>query len=139
MSSLTSYDALRNWLEGAWSATVLRFENETPYPPADLAPFVYLEVTGDLFSQLSIGAGSPDANLWREEGVATLSCCVPTGSGASLARGMASTLADMMKGLSLSPGLQCTSMIVGAGDRFVHDGNYFAVPLITNWYRNESS
>ena len=59
MSSLTAYNALRNWFEANWVATATRFENETKYAPVDLAPFVYMEVVGDLFSQQSIGAGSP--------------------------------------------------------------------------------
>lgn len=137
MSSLTAYNALRSWLEANWSVTALRFENETKYAPAgDLPAFVYLEVVGDLFSQLSIGAGSPSANLWRETGSAILHCCVKSGSGVQLARGYASTLADMMRGLALSPGLQCQDMAIGFGGPFVADGNYFAVPLRTDWFRN---
>lgn len=136
MSSLTAYNALRDWFEAAWTVTAKRYENETHYAPDALAPFVYMEVAGDLFSQQSIGAGSPGANLWRETGAATFHCCVASGSGVQLARGYASTLADMMRGLALSPGLQCESMAIGFGGPFVSDGNYFAVPLRTDWYRN---
>lgn len=139
MSSLTSYDALRNWFEANWTFTAKRYENETPYAPDALAPFVYMEVVGDLFAQLSIGAGSPAANLWREEGAALFHCCVASGSGVSLARGYAQTLADMMRGLALAPGLQCTSMAIRPGEPFASDGNYYDVPLISDWYRNESS
>jgi hypothetical protein len=138
MSSLTAYNALRNWLTGVWTATALRFENEDPAPPqvpGDLPPFVYLEVVGDLFSQLSIGAGSPTANLWREEGSAIFHCCVKSFSGVSVARGYASTLADALRANPV-PGLVCVTQIIGAGGPFVSDGNYFDVPLVTNWYRN---
>ena len=135
MSSLTSYNALRNWLTAAWSVTELRFENENPEPPAGLADFIYLEVVGDLFSQRSIGAGSPTANLWREEGAAIFHCCVKSGSGVSTARGYAASLADALRANPV-PGLVCEQQIIGAGGPFAADGNYFDVPLITNWYRN---
>lgn len=137
MSTLTAYDALRDWFEANWTFTAKRYENETPYAPADLAPFVYMEVEGELFSQLSIGAGAPSANLWREEGAAWFHCCVPQGSGVETARSYAQTLALMLKGLALAPGLQMTSMQIRPGGPYPADGNYYAVPLLSNWYRNE--
>lgn len=138
MSSLTAYDALRNWLVANWSNTALRFENETSYPPDDGAPFVYFETAGGFFEQISIGAGSPDANLWREEGIALFHCCVANGVGAEIPRNYASTLARMLKGLVLPvAGLSCTSMQIRPGEPFGDGGNYYGVPLITNWYRDE--
>ena len=109
----------------------------TPYAPTDLAAFVYLEVVGGVFGQISIGAGSANANLWREEGAAIFHCCVAQGTGVETARSFTETLALMLKGLILSPGLAVTSMQIRPGETFAADGNYFAVPLITNWFRNE--
>jgi hypothetical protein len=136
MSSLTAYSALRTWLEANWTQTALRFENEGSYPPSDGAPFVYFETMGGIFDQISVGAGSPNANLWREEGVAMFHCCVANGTGVEIARSYAQTLAQLLKGLTLAPGLSCTSMQIRPGEPFGDGGNYYGVPLITNWYRD---
>jgi len=137
MSSLTAYDALRDWFDSNWTFTARRHENEDPNPPADLSPFVHFATAGDLYQQLSIGAGSPSANLWRERGLAIFTCCVATGIGVSIARGYAVTLAQMMRGLALPPGLQCEAMRIPAGAAFGRGGSYWGVPLVTEWYRDE--
>lgn len=137
MSSLTAYGALRTWLEANWFTTALRFENEDSYPPADGSAFVFFETIGGVFDQISIGAGSPDANLWREQGLAIFTCCVPNGVGVELARSYAQTLAHALKGLQLAPGLTCQQMEIRPGEPFGDGGNYYGIPLITSWYRDE--
>ena len=141
MSTLTAYDTLRDWFEAAWTFTARCYENEGAYPPpgvdGSLPPFAHMAVEGDIFRQISIGAGAPDDNLWREEGTATFTFCVETGSGVSAARGFAQTLADMMRGLLLSPGLQCTDMRITAGRVPSGAGNYYAIALVTRWRRDE--
>lgn len=137
MSSLTAYDALHDWLEANWTFTARRYENDGPEPPDGLTHFLHMAVEGEAFAQMSIGAGGPDDNLWRETGFAIFTACVPSGSGVSLGRGYVSTLAEMMKGLRLSPGLTCRQMRIGAGAPFRRWGNYWGVPLTTEWYRDE--
>jgi hypothetical protein len=141
MTTLTAYDALRDWFDANWPFTPQAFENEGAYPPPGAngapPPFVHMAVEGYLFWQLSIGAGSPQANLWRETGRAIFTVCVETGSGVSLARGYAQTLADMMRGLALAPGLQCQDMRITAGNVPSGAGNYYAAALVTEWYRDE--
>ena len=139
MSSLTAFAAFQAWFDANWLGTARRYAAETYQPPApaltgEPAPFVYLDTTGDLFWQMSIGA--PGGNLQREEGRAIFEICVATGSGASLPRGYAFALGRLLKGLRLAPGIACREISLGIGGRFKHDGNYFAVPLVTRWQRD---
>jgi len=138
MSSLTTYDALRTWLEANWPGTALRFENETAYAPDGAAPFVYLEVRGNVFGQIAIGAGA-GGNLWREQGIARFHICVPSGTGCVTARGYKSALVEMLKGLRLAPGIVCRQIAAGIGGPFKGDGNYFALPVTTFWQRDETA
>jgi len=138
VTTLTAYDAIRDWLEASWSFTPRRYENEDPLPPSgEPATFLYFECEGGMFAQMSIGAGSPAANLWRENGTAIFTICTPSGTGAETGRGLRQTLAGMLKGLALSPGLQCLAMRGLAGEPFRRDGNYYALPLLTEWRRDE--
>lgn len=134
MSTLTAYTALKTWFDTTWQLTARAFENEGSYPPAgsagELPPFVHMAVRGEAFRQISIGAPS---NLLRERGRAIFTCCVQTGAAASEPRSMALTLAQQMKGLILPPGLRCEDMRVGFGEPFAAAGNYWGVPLITDW------
>lgn len=136
MASLTTYDALKTWFDAHWTQTARRYENDGYEPPSDLSPFVYLEVTGDLFRQISIGGAGIDKNLWRESGVAVFSCCVKSGSSVSVARGYAVAIADALRGLTLAPGIRLGVLTIGAGSPFVWDGNYYAVPLTAEWLRD---
>lgn len=135
MSTLTAYTALKTWFDTTWLLTARVFENESPYPPpgsaGELPPFVHMAVRGEAFRQISIGSLS---NLKRERGRAIFTCCVATGAGAEEPRSMAVTLAAQMKGLVLAPsGLRCEDMRIGFGEAFSDAGNYWGVPLITDW------
>lgn len=137
MSTLTAYTALKTWFDANWSFTARAFENESAYPPTgasgSLPAFVHLAVRGEAFRQISIGSSS---NLQRERGRAIFMCCVETGAGADLPRSYALTLAKMMKGLVLPPNVFCEDMRVGFGEAFAAAGNYWGVPLITDWRRD---
>ena len=136
MSSLTAYTALRTWFDTNWLATLKRFENETLASPEMLEPFVYMELRGGLFDQMSFG--SPD-NFWREEGNAYFFVCVASGTGVLMGQAYATTLVEMMRGLLLAPGIVCREISVGIAGPFSENGNYFSIPVITKWQRDTTA
>jgi len=139
MSSATVHAAYRAWLEAAWTACELRFENESQDPPADGATFIYVELEGGLFDQASIGAGAPSDNLWREEGTIFLDVCVATGDKAATIQGLQyrEQLALAHRGLQLAPGITFREISFGAGEKLEGSGNYYRLPLTANFFRDQ--
>ena len=132
-----AYLTLKAWLIANWSATALRFENELVDPPADLAPFVFFEMTTELVDVSEIGAGTAQADIWREQGEAFFHVLVASGTGALEARGFAEDLAHMMKGLALANGVRIGSLSIGAGEMAARDGNYWVLTLSAQWVRDD--
>jgi hypothetical protein len=138
MSSDAVYSAIRAYLEPAWTATPLAWENENFEMPVDgvgnRLPWVAVEITGNLYSQASIGAGSASANLWREEGLLWLHVFVPSGSGSLVARQYARQLADLFRGLSLSAGtLRFRDASIGRGQPGNEDGTVWGLSVSIDW------
>lgn len=134
MASQTTYVAFKTWLQSVWSATTIYYENDAEPLPADLSPFLYLELRGGLFEQMSIG--SPE-NLWRENGTAHFHVAVASGTGIELLRGYCSVLVELLMGRVLSPGITCREVTVGLPGPFRDNGNYYALPVIARWQRDE--
>lgn len=135
MSSATVFAAVRTFLEAAWTATPLAWENETFVPGAEPAPFVLVECYGDSFEQMSIGSGSPVTERWVEDGAVLLHVMVPAGTGSMQARTYAEALAALLRGLELPGNLRFRNMSIGLGDVGTEDGTYWRISLRADWTR----
>lgn len=131
-----AYETLRAWLIANWSATALRFENETLDPPAALAAFVFFEVWSEFVDVAEIGAGNPHDAVWREEGEAVFHIVVASGSGALQVRDYAEQLALKLRGLVLANGVRIGALSIGSGEQLAVDGSYFDLPLSAQWARD---
>jgi len=134
MASDLVYDAVRGHLLENWVETPLVFDNEDAAPdgvrPQDgQAPWVQVEMTGDLYDQESLGSGSPATDLWRERGLIFMTVMVRSGTGSRLARRYAKQLCDLFKGADLAGGtLQFVEASIGLGEKTTPDGNWFGLP-----------
>lgn len=137
MASGTVYDAIRAYLEARWSATTIAWENETFNRPEPPAPWVMVEMIGDLYGRMSIGAG--DEDRWDEEGVLLLHIYAPAGTGASTARGYAKSLADLFRGERLlSDDLEFRDASIGMGQPGDDDGMWWKISVSIDWRRMEA-
>jgi hypothetical protein len=132
MSSPTAFDAIKNRLAEAWTATPVWFENELQELPGDPDAFVYAEVFGDSFGQETTGA--PGENLWEEAGTAYLHVFVPAGTGSRLARQHAHDLQQLFREQDVG-GLKIVEMSLGAGEPGRTFPNYWAMTLTIFWRR----
>lgn len=138
MSSNTVYDAVRTYLQGAWTTTPLVFENEREDNVQDAAAWVYVEASGTIYDQASIGAGSQTANRYREYGTIFLHVFVPAGTGSTTARTYAKQLADLFRGLELNAGsLVFRAISIGAGEIGDDNGKYFRVSVSADYVQDQ--
>lgn len=139
MASDTVYDAIRAHLETYWSATTIAWENEGFEKPEPPAPWVMVEVTGDLYAQMSIGAGNQAENRWDEEGELLMHVMVPAGTGARTARHHAKSLADLFRGaLLIDDTLEFLDASIGMGQPGDEDGMWWRVSVSVDWRRLEA-
>lgn len=132
MASSAVYAAVKGLLEASWATTPLAFENENF--TRNGGPFVMLEISGTLYGQQSIGAGSGQANRWDEEGVIYLHIMVPTGTGAMDARNYAKSLANIFRGTTLlGDNLEFMDASIGMGDLADEEGIYWRITLTVDW------
>lgn len=104
MADPAVYQAVEAYLRANWTACPLAFENGDFQPPDSEvanAAWVAVEVTGNLYAQASIGAGTQAANRWREEGRVYFYVAVKRGTGTVLARTYLKQLIDLFRGLQL--------------------------------------
>ncbi|MDR3474434.1 MAG: phage tail terminator-like protein [Devosia sp.] len=139
MSTDAVYSAVQAFLTDNWTATPLVFENGSGEPPiapdGSLIPWVEVEVAGNAYSQISIGAGSPADNRWREEGQVWFHVFVKTGAGSLLARQLATALTGLFRGAQLDPDIEFGDMSVGLGEPGDDDGNYWRLSVSIDWFR----
>jgi hypothetical protein len=125
------YDEVRDYLASNWTATPLLFDNETAdssgaFPTEAGGPFVRVEMIGDLYGAASIGAGSDDLNLYREQGQIYMTVIVPGGTGSRLARLHAKALIDLFRGRELASGrIRFRDGSLGLGQRSTLEGNWY--------------
>jgi hypothetical protein len=136
MAGGEAFDAIETTLKDGWSTTPLVFENEFYEPPDTPAPFVYVEVFGDVFSQASIGAAPQSANLWREAGTLFLHVMVAAGTGTGLSRQYAAELVALFAGQEID-GVRFGDASIGAGEPGQDFANYFAMTATIMWERDE--
>ncbi len=140
MSTDIVYDAVEAFLVANWTTTPLVFENpQNPYPqpgPDGVPiPWVKVEIAGNVYDQVSIGAGSPADDSWREEGQLWLHVFVPAGSGSRKARQIATALTWLFRGAQLDPDIEFRDMSVGLGEPGDDYGNTWRLSVSIDWFR----
>lgn len=136
MASPAAAGAIQQLLRDVWNVSPLVFENEAPTSPTDGEPFVLVEIFGRLFDMASIGADTPEANLWREEGVLWLHVMMPAWSGTSTGRQHAWQLAKIFLKQPI-PGMEFSAAQVGMGEAVETDGSYARMTVSLDWQRDE--
>jgi hypothetical protein len=136
MSSEAAFETVRDYLIANWTTTPLVFENEEYQTADNPTAFVFVEIWGDFFDQASIGSGSRDSNLWREEGALHLHVMTPNGSGSTVARTYATTLVGLFRGLDIGR-LTFREASIGAGDPGRQFANYYAMTCTIAWRRDQ--
>lgn len=136
MASNEVFTPIHDYLEAQWSATALVFENEAwPDYPSPTA-WVLVEIYGDIYEQISIGAEDPADNLWREEGQMSLHVMIPDGVGTAQGRTYAKQLADLFRGMEIA-GISFKRASIGAGMAGERDGNYFRMTTTVEFERDD--
>lgn len=139
MASGAVYDAVRAYLDGAWTTTPIAWENEAFVPPNPQVPFIEVEMTGTNYGQQSIGASVQSDNRWDEEGVLFVNVQVPVNSGASLGRTYAKGVADLFRGTRLmNDNLEFLDAFIGSGRPGRAEGNWWMIPVDIEWRRMEA-
>lgn len=134
MASATVYDAVRGYLEAQFTAAPLVWENEGAGQLP--APFIIVELVGDVTAQTSIGSGDPGDNRWLESGSLYLYVMVDAGTGSREARALAQHLIDLFRGLSLlADSLRFQDMSVGLGQPGDENGLWWQLPMSIRWER----
>lgn len=133
MTTATAFSAIRAHLEAQWTTTPLAWDNEA-FDTPDNAPFVMVQMTGDLWDQQSMGAATRLQNRWEEEGELMLSVIVPAGTGTLLARQHAEALANIFRGLQLGE-IEFRDISIGLGVLPEDRGPWWLLPVRINWIR----
>lgn len=134
MASNTVYDAIKAHVQASWATTPIAFENEAFTRPSPPAPWIALEVSGTVYAQQTIGAGSGQANRWDEEGYLYIYVMVPTGTGSSDARAYAKSLANIFRGTTLlSDNLEFMDASIGDGSIADEEGTYWRLIVSIDW------
>ena len=132
----TPYSAIKAYLQSNWTTTPLRFPNEPLDPLPDA--FVDVEITGTLYSQMSIGASTQAGNRWDEEGILWLHALVAVNTGSETVLEYARSLANLFRGLRLiNDSLEFREAFIGKGQPGHEDGNYYRVSVYINWRQME--
>lgn len=137
MASAAAFGAIEAKFRTDWgSTTALFFENEDWSLSDQPAHFLFVEVFGDFYDQASIGAGSRDDNLWREEGQVLVHVMTKRGIGSLKARQLAVQVLDIFRGTDLG-NITFREASIGAGEPGTADGNYWRMTASINWQRDE--
>ena|SRR3990167_302704 len=142
MASNTVYDAIKARLDpvegGSWSTTPIRWENDSLADPTD-DHWIYVEMTGTLYAQMSIGAGAQTDNRFDEEGLLWIHVMAKTGIGTQTARQYAKQIADIFRGVTLLSGnLEFLDARIGRGVPGESDGQWWRLPIEIEWRRMEA-
>jgi hypothetical protein len=141
MSDETVYAAIQARLASDWTATPVAYENDVFRVPAPPSPWLLVEITGLMTEQVSIGAGSRNANRWREDGQLWLHLFVPVSTGSLTARALLRQAVDLFRGTDLGA-ITFMSAHVGVGEsaqpdqRGVRDGMWWRLSAAIDWQRD---
>lgn len=135
MSSDIVFSAVKSWFTANWSTMPVYYENEADPPPADLSPWAYVEIIDNGYAPGSIGAGATSAERWVERGYVLAHIFVVAGKGSLVARSYATQLANLLRGLELSPSIRFRDLSIGTGAT-ADNGNWWGITVRADWIRN---
>jgi hypothetical protein len=138
MTTVAAYTTIRAFIEANFTAVPMGWENEqspdTNGAEGFDAPWVYVQMTGDIWDQMSIGAGDRLDNRWQEEGELLLDVIVPLDTGTIAARTIATTLANLFRGLQLGD-IEFRDISIGIGVIAEDRGPWWLLPVRINWQK----
>lgn len=130
MASDFVYTTVHDHLVGGFSDAPLVFENE-PWPDqATAAPFVYVEMVGDVLIQET--DCEPGSNLWQEGGSIRMHVLVPNDTGTTEARRLCRLLVGLFKEVVLGP-LSFERMSIGAGVPGEEKANHYRMTALVEY------
>jgi hypothetical protein len=138
MSTATLYAAIRARLTDEWTACPVAWENESFTVPETVAgpqPWMMVEITGSQFQQQTIGAGSRDANRWREMGQMWIHVFAPTNTGSATARGLLHQAVDLFRGTELGT-TTFLGASIGIGERAEVNGTWWRLSAAIDFERD---
>jgi hypothetical protein len=134
MASDVPYDAVRAHIEANWPHSPIAFENEEFHRPSPPAHWLSFEMSGDLYSQQSIGAGEQSENRWDEEGTIWGHVYAPKNAGTSYQRKLCRWFADLFRGQTLLNGnLEFLDAHLGLGEPGDEKGVYWRISVTVDW------
>jgi len=133
MASVDVYDVIEQRCRSLLLSVQFVFENEEFSLPDTPAAFVYCEIFGDIFAEISIG--SPGQNLQRESGQFLAHVTTPNGTGSRAARVLAKQIINLFFAQE-SGGVQFKDASLGSGDPGREFGNYYALTASIAWERD---
>ncbi len=136
MASPDAFEPVEDFLKSVWNVSPLVFENEKPASSTNGETFVLVEMFGRVFDLASIGGGSSEGNLWREEGALWLHIMMPAWDGTRVGRRHAWQLTKLFLSQPIE-GIEFRQASVGMGDAVETDGSYARLSVSIEWKRDE--
>ncbi|MER9471089.1 hypothetical protein [Mesorhizobium sp. M0520] len=136
MASPEAFDVVEQQIADLWNVTPVVFENDDYQLPDVPGEFVYVEIYGDFYDQISLGAERREDNLWREGGQVYLHVMTPNGTGSRRARVLAKQLIGLFRGQDIDA-VTFRDASIGAGDPGRAFANYYAMTATVNFERDE--
>ena len=130
--------AVRALLDAQWTSCSVAYENESftvPETTDGPQPWMMVEMTGRLFDQRSIGAGTRTANRWREEGQLFLHVFAPVNSGSATARTLIHAAVDLFRGTDLGTA-SLTAASIGLGETVDANGTWWRISATIDFQRD---
>lgn len=130
--------AVRALLDDDWTACAVAYENESftvPETTEGPQPWMMIEMTGRLFEQVSIGAGTRDANRWREDGMLWLHVYAPVNTGSATARTLIHSAVDLFRGTDLGTATFIGAAI-GVGEAAEANGTWWRISASIEFQRD---
>lgn len=137
MASPEAFDVIVEHIANQWGGlTDVVFENDEYHLPDTPTEFVYVEIFGDFFDQISLGAEPREDNLWREAGQVYFHVMTPNNTGSKRARELAKQVVNLFRGQDID-GVTFRDASIGAGDPGRKFANYYAMTATQNFERDE--
>lgn len=138
MSSDVVFAAVQEYLTTNFSAVPLTYENDLFDPPSPNAAnpiWIYVEVYGVTYNQASMGSGTPQTDLFREEGAVLFHIMSPINTGSLKARQIGTVLVSLFKGLRIEPDIRFGDLSIGEGTVQLEQGNWWPMTCRVLWAR----
>lgn len=131
----TAFSKIKAFIDANWSALPVVYPNRS-YNTADTpAGFMLVEVTGNMYAQASIGAGTRSNNLFRESGLLWAHFMVQSGTGSEQAHEYALAFVKLLMAGSVSD-LRFDEASIGLGEPGEENGNYWRLSVSLSWQQD---